>query len=35
MGMDPVKTYRYLRLGIIAMVLLAGAAVVHEWWQTG
>ncbi|MDN5796988.1 MAG: hypothetical protein L0H79_14680 [Intrasporangium sp.] len=33
--MDPVKTYRYLRLAIIGMVLLVGAAVVHEWWRTG
>jgi hypothetical protein len=33
--MDPVKTYRYLRLAIIGMVLLVGAAVLHEWWQTG
>lgn len=35
MGMDPVKTYRYLRLVIIGMVLLLGASVLHEWWETG
>lgn len=33
--MDPVKTYRYLRLVIIGMVLLLGASVLHEWWETG
>lgn len=33
--MDAVKTYRYLRVAMIGMVVLIGAAVLHEWWATG
>jgi hypothetical protein len=33
--MDAVKTYRYLRIAMIGMVVLLGAAVLHEWWATG
>jgi hypothetical protein len=33
--MDAVKTYRYLRIAMIAMVALLGAALLHEWWATG
>lgn len=33
--MDAVKTYRYLRIAMIGMVLLLGAAVLYEWWATG
>lgn len=33
--MDAVKTYRYLRVAMIGMVVLLGAAVLHEWWATG
>jgi hypothetical protein len=32
---DAVKTYRYLRIAMIGMVVLLGAAVLHEWWATG
>ncbi|MGN6754093.1 MAG: hypothetical protein ACTHJJ_16255 [Intrasporangium sp.] len=33
--MDAVKTYRYLRVAMIGMVVLLGAALLHEWWVTG
>ncbi|WP_347353250.1 hypothetical protein [Intrasporangium sp.] len=33
--MDAVKTYRYLRIAMIGMVVLIGAAVLHEWGATG
>lgn len=33
--MDAVKTYRYLRVAMIGMVVLLGAALLHEWWATG
>ncbi|HET8594722.1 MAG TPA: hypothetical protein VFM07_05700 [Intrasporangium sp.] len=33
--MDAVKTYRYLRIAMIGMVVLLSAAVLHEWWATG
>ncbi|MDN5796989.1 MAG: hypothetical protein L0H79_14685 [Intrasporangium sp.] len=33
--MDAVKTYRYLRIAMIGMVVMLGASVLHEWWATG
>ncbi len=33
--MDAIKTYRYLRIAMIGMVVMLGAAVLHEWWATG
>lgn len=33
--MEALRTYRYLRLAIVGMVVLLGAGVLHEWWQTG
>lgn len=39
MQQDPalaaVKTYRYLRVALVALVVLLFAAVVIEWWRTG
>ena len=29
-----IKTYRYLRMAMVAMVVLLGASLVIEWWKT-
>ncbi len=34
-GLEAVKTYRYLRLAMIGLVIMLGAAVTLEWWATG
>jgi hypothetical protein len=33
-GGYPIKTYRYLRMAMVAMIVLLGAAVVIEWSKT-
>jgi hypothetical protein len=30
-----VKTYRYLRLAMVLLVVMLGVSVGHEWWATG
>ncbi|MDN5789708.1 MAG: hypothetical protein L0H25_02400 [Micrococcales bacterium] len=35
LSLDAVKTYRYLRLSMIGLVVLLGASVGLEWWATG
>lgn len=34
-GNSTVKTYRYLRLAMIAMIGLLAASLLIEWWKTG
>lgn len=34
-ALGAVKTYRYLRLALVALVVLLYAAVTLEWWATG
>lgn len=35
LSLDAVKTYRYLRLAMIGLVVLLGSSVGLEWWATG
>jgi hypothetical protein len=32
---NTIKTYRYLRLAMVALVVMLAASVVVEWWHTG
>ncbi|MGL5930548.1 MAG: hypothetical protein ACRCY8_16580, partial [Dermatophilaceae bacterium] len=34
-ALTAVTTYRYLRLAIVALLMLLGVSVVLEWWATG
>jgi hypothetical protein len=34
-GVNPLKTYRYLRLAMVMLIFLLATSIVIEWWDTG